>query len=289
MTALTGVVTAGQPGIHPTFSPAAHWGRDEVQLFMEEPLPVEEKPPEIPEPRATSLLARMFNVFAVPGQVFDEVKATPVRIGNWLVPTLLWAIVAIAAALVVLAQPEIEGKLKENFSKTFDKQVQAGKMTEADAAKGKQAFEILKTPAVVGMVIVLSFVRLFWWAFILWLFGLMFLRSRFNYMKGLEVAGLAIMISVLGVIVALLLTVDLGPIFSGQRATLVVGEAALNRRSKLIGGAANVFSLWMLTVMSVGLSRIAGVPFLRAAWLVFAWWLMQQAFFLLLGFGQAGL
>jgi hypothetical protein len=33
----------------------------------------------------------------------------------------------------------------------------------------------------------------------------------------------------------------------------------------------------------VGLAKLAGVPFLRAAWFVFAVWVIQESFFVLLG------
>ena len=253
---------------------------------MEEPLPVAEPPPDVAKPRATSLAARLLNVFAMPREVFEEVRAAPGSIGNWLVPALLWALVAIVAALALLSQPEIRQKINENQTRAFEKQVQAGKMTKAEVAQIQHTFDTLSVPVLAGLVFVLSFVRLFWWAFILWLFGLMFLKARFRYLKSLEVAGLAAMISVLGVIVALLLSLDVGQVFSAHGWKLALTDFALARRSRLIGGAVDVFSVWMLGVMSVGLSRLAGAPFLRAAWLIFAYWLLQQSFFLLLGFGQ---
>jgi len=47
-------------------------------------------------------------------------------------------------------------------------------------------------------------------------------------------------------------------------------------------GAANVFALWLVCVLSVGLGRLAGVPFWRAMWLVFAAWLIQESCLVLL-------
>jgi hypothetical protein len=253
---------------------------------MEEPLPVAEPPPDAPKHPATSLAARLLNVFAMPREVFEEVRTAPVSIANWLVPAVLWALVGAVAALALLAQPEIQQRIRENQTKAFEKQVQAGKMTKAEVAQIQNTFEKLSVPVLVVLVLFLSFVRLVWWASILWLFGLIFLKARFPYLKSLEVAGLAVMISVLGVIVALLLSLDVGQVFSAHGFKLTLADFALVRRSRLVGGAADVFSIWMLGVMSVGLSRLARVPFLRAAWLIFAYWLLQQSFFLLLGFGQ---
>ncbi len=255
---------------------------------MDEPLPATESPPEAPKPRTTSLLARLMNVFAVPGQVFEEVKASPMRFANWIVPTLLWVIVSAVATTVLLSQPDIQQKLHDAESKLLDKQTQAGNTTTAEAAKALSALDTVTAPLVVALVVAFGLVRVFWWAFVLWMFGLTFLRSRFDYAKGLEVAGLAIMISVLGGIVTLVITVDVGHMFSGHGPAFTITDAALNRRSSLLNGAASLFSIWQLGVMSVGLSRIAGVSFLRAAWLVFAYWVLQQTFLIVLGVGQMG-
>ena len=40
---------------------------------------------------AMSLAARLLNVFATPGDVFDDVKVAPASTANWLVPALLLA------------------------------------------------------------------------------------------------------------------------------------------------------------------------------------------------------
>jgi len=51
-------------------------------------------PPELPasQPPTTSLAARLMNVFAVPGEVFDEVKASAHSAGNWLLPALVGSV-----------------------------------------------------------------------------------------------------------------------------------------------------------------------------------------------------
>ena len=257
-------------------------------MAMDEPPLLNQVKPEVPKPRETSLFFRLLNVFAVPGLVFDEVKAAPVRHGNWLLPAVLSAIIGTAMAVMLLSQPEISKKLRDNYDGFVEKQVQAGGMGAADAAKIKAAFENWKQPVVICMGIGVAFVRLFWWAFILWIFGLLFLRSRFPYLKGLEVAGLAIMITVLGSIITLMLTADLAPLLSGH-AAVAVDEAAMNRRAKLIAATFEVFSIWQLIVMAIGLSRLTGAPVLRAAWFIFAYWLMVQSFFYFLGVGQAGI
>ena len=117
----------------------------------------------------------------------------------------------------------------------------------------------------------------------LWLLGRLFLKARLNYLKTLEVAGLALMISVLGGVVTLLLLVNLPKLFADPGLPLAVSDFDAIRKSPLLLGAANVFSFWLIGVLSVGLAKLAGVPFLRAAWFVFACWLIQESLLVLLG------
>jgi len=94
---------------------------------------------------------------------------------------------------------------------------------------------------------------------------------------------------VLGAIVTLLLTVKLAGAPASPSLALGVGDFDATRKSPLVLGAVSVFSFWFVAVMSTGLARLGGVPFLRAAWLVFAYWLLQESFFNVLGWGQLAL
>src|ERR1051325_3315093 len=264
---------------------------------MEEPPPLPESashPPEGPQPPRTSLPARLLNVFAVPGEVFCEVKASAASAANWLVPVLLLAISGAVSAVIIFSQPAIQQQIREQQSKVLDKQVQAGKMTREQADQAIGMIEKFTGPTMLKIfggvaAVMTSFVRVFWWALVLWLFGKWFLKAQFDYAKTLEVAGLALMISMLGTIVTVLLTVNLARMFATPSLALAVHDFDATRKSHLFLGAANVFSVWQVGVFAAGLARLANVPFLRAAFLIFAYWFMQESFFILSGLGQFAL
>ena len=69
----------------------------------------EPHPPALPEsstPATTSLVSRLTNVFAAPGEVFDEVKAAEPSVANWMVPVVLMLVLAVAATfLIYSSQP----------------------------------------------------------------------------------------------------------------------------------------------------------------------------------------
>jgi hypothetical protein len=242
----------------------------------------------------TSLAARLLNVFAVPGEVFEEVKTAPSSMMNWLAPTILLALVGALSAVVIFSQPAIQQKMREEQAKMVEKNVQAGKMTREQADQYLSMVDkfvnptVLKIASAAGAVFV-SFIRVFWWALVLWLLGRFLLKAQFGFPKTLEMVGLAMMINVLGTVVTMLLIVNLAKLFATPSLALAIGDFDATRKSHLFAGAANVFAFWFIGVTSVGLTKLASVPFFRAAMLVFAFWVLQDSLFILSGLGQFAL
>jgi hypothetical protein len=256
---------------------------------MEEPLPVLESPRDVPKPPAMSLAARLVNVFAIPGEVFAGVKAGHICVGNWLVPALLSAVVGVLTAIVIVSQPALQRQMHDRIEKqanVLDQQVKSGKAKQADADRALAFTRAITAPAALKILgsmaaALVGVTRVFWWAFVLWLLGRLFLKVRLGYLKTLEVAGLGLMISVLGTVVTLLLMVNLPRLFASPNLALALSDFDASGKSPLLLGVAYVFSFWLVAVFSVGLARLASVPFLRAAWLVFAAWLIQDSFVML--------
>jgi hypothetical protein len=236
-----------------------------------------------------SLAARLLNVFAIPGEVFAVVKASRANVGNWLLPILLSAVVGVTAALLLLSQAAVQKQLREQQARLLGKQVQAGKMTRAQADQMLALVERFTVPIAAASAVLVSFVRVFWWALVLRLLAQLFLKVPLPYAKMLEVAGLGTMISVLAALVSLLLSLEFTGGSHAAGLGLVVSDFAATRQNSVVLGAAAIFSFWFISVTSVGLARLGGVPFLRAAWLVFAFWFLQESFFGMIGLGQLAL
>ena len=239
-----------------------------------------------------SLPARLMNVFAIPGDVFEEAKNSAPSVANWLMPALLFAIVGTISAIIVFSQPAIIQQIHEQQARTMDDQVKAGKMTQAQADQAMAVTEKITGPTMMKIIgsigaVFAGFMRVFWWGFILWLLGLLFLKTKFSYLKAVEAAGLATMISILGSIVTLLLTVNFGKP-SEPNLALVVGKSDPGNKAHLLLGAANVFSFWLVGVMAAGLARLSGARFAKAFLLVMGYWLALQFFLIFVGTWVAG-
>jgi hypothetical protein len=253
---------------------------------MEQISPIPEPPADVPRP-AMSLTARLFNVFTDPGDVFEEVKNSRPSAANWLVPILLSAVIGTIAVCVKFSQPAILQQIHEQQTKAFDDQVKAGKMTQAQADQAEAMVEKFTGPTMMKIsgsvgVAIFSFLAVFWWALVLWLLGLIFLKSKFSYLKALEVAGLATVISILGTIVALLLSVSLGKDATPSLA-LFVGHFDPKNILHLFAAAANLFSFWLVMVMAAGLSRLTGAPFSKSLMLTIGYWLAFTTFLISIG------
>ena len=146
---------------------------------------------------------------------------------------------------------------------------------------------MLKIFGSVGAVIA-SFVRLLWWALILWLLGKA-LKKPFGYGKALETTGLASMITVLGGLVTILLTVNLARMIATPSLALIVTDFDVTRKSHLMLGTVNLFYFWQIGVLSAGLAKLAGVSFLRALPPVLVCWILQELLLIFSGLGQFAL
>ena len=228
----------------------------------------------------------MMNVFAVPGEVFEEVKASAHSAGNWLVPALLSCVVGVVSIVIVLSQPTIQQQIREQqeqvLEKRLDKMVQAGQLTRQQADQQKELAEKFMGPMVMKIsrslwAVFWSFARVFLWALVLWLLGIWLLRVRFGYLKAVEIVGLSAMVGALGTIVKLLLQVNFSNLTSSPSLALAVKSFDPKNPWHLVLAGLNVFDLWEVALLALGLARLAAVPFIRAAFVVFAFWMLCQS------------
>jgi hypothetical protein len=254
---------------------------------MEQPPPIEgTPPPAAPKEPTMSLPARFMNVFAIPGDVFEEVKATDRRAANWLVPVFLGCLVGVISIIVVFSQPAIQQQLREKQSaamaKKFDEMVKANKLTRERADQQIEALEKIMGPTMMKIsgsvtVVVWSFARLFFWSLVLWLIGRWLLKARFGYMKTAEIVGLATMIGVLGAIVKMLLQVNLSNPAASPSLALTVGEFDEKNIMHMVLAMLNLFDLWEVGVLGAGLARLAGAAWTRATLPVLLVWIFISA------------
>jgi hypothetical protein len=259
-----------------------------LQLIMEQLPPVLETSPESQQP-TMSLGARLLNVLAAPGEVFEAIKSAKASAANWVVPALLLIAVSWLGAWLVFSQDSIKQQLKEITDQAIEKQIQKQHMSEQQAeqarAVGAKFGSIGPIAGAVVAPVFAGFLTPFWWGLLLWLIGTKALKGNFPYMKGVELAGLAGMVGVLDAIVRILLILIMGNLFASPSLALFVNQ--FNPQNPMHGLLAvlSIMTFWVLCVRALGLARFSGVGFGKAAAWVFGVWILLTALFS--GFGFA--
>jgi hypothetical protein len=254
-------------------------------------------PPEPPigavQPPAMSLGARLMNVFATPGDVFQAVKETPDKSANWLVPALILVVVSWVAAWVIFSQDSIKHQLSEITDQAIQKQIQAARLSEHQAeqaqAMGEKWAGLSSKIGAALVPVFTGFVVPFLWGLLVWLLGTQLFKGHFSYNKAVEVVGLANMIIVLEVIVKTLLIVGFGNLYASPGPVLLIKDFDPQNPVHTALGAINVMTLWLLSVRAIGLARLSGASVAKAVAWVFGIWVAYTGFFIGLGaLAQAG-
>ena len=253
-----------------------------------------ENVPPIPEaesqPPQTSLWSRLLNVFAAPGEVFEEIKSRRSSTGNWLVPVFMLALAGIISSVVIFSQPEVVQSLHEQQQRAFDKQVNAGKITREQADQAAAMAEKYSGPTMMKIyggagAVLTSFLSLFWWALLLWLIARLFLKTQIGFMKVVELSGLALMIGVLGVVVKTLLIVVTGNLYAAPSLILLVKHFDPQNPVHTLLALFDAMTFWLLAVRCIGLAKLTGATLVKTALWIFGVWMVLTG--VMVGFGLA--
>jgi len=239
----------------------------------------------------SSLAGRPLNVFAAPSEVFEELRTSAPATANWLVRLLLACLVGLSYAFAVFSQESILQSMREAQEKAMQQRVDAGKMTRQQADQALSVSEQFMGPTmmkVFGSVgaVVANCVMLFLVALIIWLLGRWAFKNRFPYLKAMEVAGLAGTINILGGIVAMLLAVVMGNMAMTPGPVLLVHEFDPANKVHAFLAQLNVFMLWYIALLSLGLAKLCRVAFGKAAIWLFGVWAALVAVIVLPGWGR---
>jgi len=215
-------------------------------------------------PARTSLAQKLLNLFAAPGDVFEEVVSAPPTLANWLLPTLM---VCLTQGLLLHALAP-----KEQTDAIIRQVLGAGTISAAEAQKLAGLWRLISSLTVcLG-----AFAGTFWSAFVLWFMGRVFLKTRFSFLKALEVAGISGVILVLGAIVtALLIGISDDPA-TRPALSLLAQKSLTGARLGAVLDSLNVFHLWATTLLALGLCKLSRASFRESAFWVFGYWLVAR-------------
>ncbi|MBI5384689.1 MAG: YIP1 family protein [Verrucomicrobia bacterium] len=247
-------------------------------------------PPPAP---ATSLWARLTNVFVVPGEVFTEVRDCRHSLGNWLAPVLISAVVGVVFVFVMFSQETLVHQIREMQEKAIQAKVDAGKIPPEQAKAIMETTERFMSPAflkITGSIgaVVGTAGWLFGLALYVWLIGAKLFKGRFAFLKAVEVCGLSQMIGVLSAVVTGLLMVTMGHLHATPGPGLLVSNFDPTNKTHLMLAAINLMTFWQIAVLALGMAKLSGASFLKSALWLYVPWAVFKFGMILLGWGSQG-
>ncbi len=251
---------------------------------MEEQLPTTQTAPAT-EVQPMSFSERLVNVFASPGELFENVRLTPKTASNWIIPIAIMIVVALAMQQIIMSNPSLVDQTKTMIDKAarerLDKEVQSGKKTPEAAEQEREQIARFSDPTstfsiimrVVSVVLFIPIVLLLI-SLVYWLMGLWAMRAQAPYAKVLEVMGLTLLIAAVESIVTTVMAIGLDSIHAGPNLAVFVQNFDVGNKLHVALSKVNVFTIWSLVVTSIGLSKIFQRDLPKVLVLVFALWIL---------------
>jgi len=243
---------------------------------------MDEQTPVTTEPaKPMSFTDKMINIFAAPGELFEDVRLTPPTISNWLVPMLLFIVVAFLMAQIMFMNPSILSQMTDLVTSSIDKMVAEGKLTPEQAEQAinmsKPGSTMFMIQQVVG-ILILTPVVLFLLSLIYWLLGKWGMKATAPFMKVVEVLGLTFFISIAESIVTTILMFVMDSITATPSLGAFVSNFDYENKLHMALAKINIFTFWDLTVVSIGLSRLFQRHLPKVLVIVFALWVVWTVF-----------
>lgn len=246
-----------------------------------EPPPLE----DVPEP--TSVGAKLFNVIATPGDVYEELRQSKPRVANWLIPLLLLMVSNSVFTWVSFRDPAVVHDIQEQQAQQIRKSM-AGrpKVTEEKiekAVEGTRKFMSPNVLAVFGMIGASVAVAVFLFAqgFVFWVVDRFVLRTGTDFMRFVEIGGVAESISVLSAVARMFLVQGTGKIQLGASLALLVDKFDPANPVHLLLNNVEFFFLWYLAVVALGISIVTRASLAKSLFATALVWICLTALMIL--------
>jgi hypothetical protein len=237
-------------------------------------------------PAATSFMTRMTNIFTAPSELYNEVAVAPVQTTSWLIPFLITLFLVIVGVYSVYNNPALRQQIWDVQEQKMKEQVEKKNMTQEqmdlqlDRMQNSGPVMFMAFGAGFGSIGVAF--MFFGVALLLWLITKLGFKFSGPYNKILEVVGLATIIGILGSIITLITMNLMNSMYATPGPGLaMVGSFDLKNPVHKLLAALNVFTIWEIAVMGIGIAKVSGksigvgIGLLLGLWFI---WIACSAF-----------
>jgi hypothetical protein len=239
----------------------------------------------------SSFFTRLTNIYTSPSQLFTEVAAASPQTTSWLIPYIISLLLAVLVTFTLFNNPSMRQQVIDTRERAMKQMVADGKMTQDVYDKQSSGMENAGAGLFVGFGALFATIAIsafvFLGSLLLWLATRISLHYSGPYMKILEIFGLSMLIGVLGTIVAIITMNLMNSMFATPSGAMFVLDSfdPTNKGHKLLSSL-NVFTLWQVVVLGIGIAKASGKPSGPGIGLVAALWALWVGLSTAIGLGM---
>jgi len=218
----------------------------------------------------------LIGVLTSPGETFETISITK-RKNYWVLSVLISVVIGVVVTFIFFKDEQlISGlmdKQRDQLEKQMEEKVKEGKMSPEQSKQTVEQAEKFMDPKSIffqiigyGGVVVIPFLMLFVLSLI-YLLMLKFFKAEIDFGNLMNVVGLPMIITSIGAIVGLVLSVLLGKLSSVSPA-LFYSDGKLGDLFLKI----DLFTIWYYVAVSIGISKLAKISSGKAYGMVFGIW-----------------
>ena len=242
-----------------------------------------------PEPtKPMSFVDKIVNIFASPGELYENVRLTGPSTSNWLIPWLIFVIISVALNQFMMSNPDLVDQMRSMMRGRVEQAVTDGRITQEMADQQIEQYgpgSTLFTITSLGGMAIVTFVAMFALGLVYWLVGKSVMKAAAPYMKVVEVIGLTYFISTLEQIVTGILVFIRGKLFSTPSLALFISDFDIENKMHAALSKVNIFTFWVLIVTAIGLARLFQRDFPKVLVIVLVLWIIWAVASVALGIG----
>jgi hypothetical protein len=239
-----------------------------------DPIPVvEEAQPLAP----LSVTDKFVGILTEPSAVFTNLRLAGSRSSDWIVPLVVLVIIAMAAAWIKLANPQIFDQIKTQQREQLESMAKSGRMPAEAVDQQIEFFDknpiLLKIGQVFNPVIVIVLV-LFAFALVAWLAGKYIFKAAVTYSLMLAVIGLTLYTDIIGQIVNVVVAIVAGNFYSSLSLGLLL-PVDLKSWVFRLAMTFDPISVWGYVLIGMGFRDVAQISSAKAYGFVAAIWIVK--------------
>jgi hypothetical protein len=219
-------------------------------------------------------------VIMSPGETFETLACTKKK-NYWIIPVLLSIVIGVVVTFIFFRDVQlmsgIMDKQKAQLEKRMDEQVKSGKMSPEQSKQAVESAEKFMDPKSTffqiigyGGVVVVPFLTLFVLSLI-YLLMLKVFKADVDFGNLLNVVGLPMIITIIGSIISLVLSILMGTV-STLSPALILNEAMVGSKMAEFFTKVDLISIWYYIVIAIGLSKVAKISSGKSYGMVFGVW-----------------